>query len=261
MILSIFFGLICGVTLGLTGGGGSILTVPMLVYGIGVPFHEAVTMSLLVVGLTALIGAIPHIRDKEIDFSAGIIMAIAGMICAPVGNYIGSFLNGHILMALFAILMFVMGIWSWLKARNEQLLARKHQVRVTQNSQPYRHSSHFQLIFALTGAFTGVLTGIFGVGGGFLIVPALLLAAKMPIEKAISTSLMIIFLIATSGFVAHLHSMTIDWHTTLWFVLGGAVGVSAANLVKHKLHGDTLHKLFAVVIVLFAIWILIKTLL
>ena len=116
-MLIVLFGLICGTALGLTGGGGSILAVPLLVYGVGIPFHHAVTISLLIVGVTALMGFCPKIKKGEVELSAGVTLAITGMVFAPIGSYVSHYLNDQVLLIAFSILMAFIGVWSLFKSK------------------------------------------------------------------------------------------------------------------------------------------------
>jgi hypothetical protein len=256
-MLAIVFGLLCGIALGLTGGGGSILAVPMLVYGIGLPFHEAVTISLLVVGLTALTGFLPKIKNGELELFAGILLAISGVIFAPLGSFVGSYINGDILLILFSILMIMVGIWSWIKSYVVTESTGQATCRYLPNGKlQLTNKCKFVLIFS--GVITGFLTGLFGVGGGFLIVPALIFAAKMPIKKAITTSLLIIFVVSMSGFISNLHHVSINWFLALLFIIGGSIGMFCSMAIKNKLNGDMLQKIFAVLLVSLGILMILK---
>jgi uncharacterized protein len=249
-MIAVLFGLLCGVALGLTGGGGSILAVPLLVYGLGVDFHQAVTISLLVVGITALTGFIPKIKSGEVEISAGIILAISGMVFAPVGSAIGALINSTTLLIIFSALMMVIGIWSWVRSKVSALnKASKNAACHYLPSGKLHLTSKCKIVLLISGIITGVLTGLFGVGGGFLIVPALIFAAKMPIKKAITTSLLIIFLVSTSGFLSHISTTHINWAMAMYFIIGGAIGMFGALKIKDKLNSAALQKIFSVLLV------------
>ncbi len=259
MILVIFFGWLCGLALGLTGGGGSILAVPALVYGIGMSFHQAVAISLLVVGLTALVGFLPKLKGGEVELSAGVILAVMGMLFAPVGSYVGVFIDDKNLMLIFSILMISIGAWSWVKSK--YILQKKS---VKSQACQYLPSGKLHLtvkckfVLALSGVFTGFLTGLFGVGGGFLIVPALVFAAKMPIKKAITTSLLIIFLVSSSGFISHIKGTTLNWSVAGLFILGSVVGIIIATKMKNLINERVLQKIFALFLVVLGVLLVYK---
>ena len=113
----IIFGIVCGIALGLTGGGGSILAVPLLTYGVGLDFHSAVTISLLVVGFTAIFGIAMNFKNQNINFIAAGVMIVAGVIFAPIGSYISQSIADKTLMLSFSILMIIIGLWSLAKSK------------------------------------------------------------------------------------------------------------------------------------------------
>ncbi|AIT10039.1 permease [Candidatus Francisella endociliophora] len=239
MIL-VIFGFICGIALGLTGGGGSILAVPLLTYGVGLDFHSAVTISLLVVGFTAVFGLLVNFKKQDIHYLAAIVMIITGVIFAPVGSYISQALSDKILMLSFSILMVVIGIWSLIKAR---IMSDSH------NSVCKSVGPKCIVALLISGGVVGTLTGFFGVGGGFLIVPALVFITAMPIKRAINTSLLVIFVISISGFASHYDAESMNWHVAIMFIIGGVVGMLLANIIKKKLNDKVLQIIFAIMLV------------
>lgn len=256
MVASLFFGTLCGLALGLTGGGGSILAVPLLVYGLKIPFHQAVTISLLVVGLTAVIGFFPKIKSGEVELSAGVTLAIAGMLFAPVGSYISSYFKGHSLMLAFSGLMIFIGIWSLVKAK---FFVKKALKTGSCNYLPngkLHLTIQCRAVLITVGIITGLLTGLFGVGGGFLIVPALVLATNMALKKAISTSLLIISLVSLVGFISHINHSQIEVAIALFFMVGSAVGVVLASQIKGLLNDKALQMIFSLVLIMLGIIIL-----
>ncbi len=251
MILAFIFGGLCGIALGLTGGGGSILAVPMLVYGIGLPFHQAVIISLMVVGLIALSGVVSRFNSSEVNILVAFIMAVGGILGAPLGSYINVMLPDAWLMGLFSCLMIGVGIWTLLKKSNQAI---RHTTgkgcRYTDNGRLILQT-RCQITIIIAGIVTGFLTGLFGVGGGFLIVPALLIVAKMPIKTAITTSLFVIFLMSTLAFASHLLTgVMINWLIAIGFILGGIIGMAGTLQVKDRLNGATIQQLFAILILL-----------
>lgn len=240
----IIFGLICGIALGLTGGGGSILAVPLLTYGVGLDFHSAVTISLLVVGFTAIFGIAMNYKNLDINFLAAAVMIVTGVIFAPVGTYVSQSIADETLMVSFSMLMIIIGIWSLIKSRF-----------MSSSQESKSDSVNFKYIISLLigGAMVGTLTGFFGVGGGFLIVPALIFITAMPIKRAINTSLLVIFVVSISGFTSHYDSATMDWFTAGMFIIGGIVGMLLANAIKKKINDKVLQTIFAVMLIVLGV--------
>ncbi|API87246.1 sulfite exporter TauE/SafE family protein [Francisella uliginis] len=242
----IIFGFICGIALGLTGGGGSILAVPLLTYGVGLDFHSAVTISLLVVGFTAVFGIAVNYRNQDIHYIAAAVMIITGIIFAPVGSYISQALSDSLLMLSFSVLMIIIGIWSLVKAK----VMSSSDKSVCKSIGP-------KCIIALliSGGIVGTLTGFFGVGGGFLIVPALVFITAMPIKRAINTSLLVIFVVSISGFASHYGQTSVNWYIASMFIIGGAIGMLIANKIKKKLNDKVLQTIFAIMLVVLGLFI------
>ncbi len=157
MTLTIF-GLICGVALGLTGGGGYILAVPLLTDGVGLDFHNALTISLLVVGLTAIFGLVMNYKNLNINFLAAAVMIITGVICAPIGTYVSQSIADEKLMTNFSMLMVIIVVWSIIKSKF---------MSNSQESMSDTINLKYIIYLLISGAIVCTLTGFFGVGGGF----------------------------------------------------------------------------------------------
>jgi hypothetical protein len=260
--LSVLFGAVVGLSLGLTGGGGAIFAVPLLVYALGVPPQAAVGVSLAAVGATSLVGFLHRWRLGQVETPTGLLFAAAGMLGAPVGSWIASLLPDALLLLLFAVLMVIVAARLWQSAHQDG--ARE----VSENDGPTCRrdaagalalSSRCAVFLVVVGLLTGVLSGLFGVGGGFVIVPALILASGMPIQHAVGTSLMVIALVSVSGVTAHLwRGGDIPWPVLLPFVGGGVAGLFAGQSIGRHLAGPTLQRVFAITIVLVAAYILLR---
>lgn len=239
MISLIIFGLICGIALGLTGGGGSILAVPLLTYGVGLDFHSAITISLLVVGFTAIFGLVINLKNHDLNYLAAFIMIVTGVMFAPVGSYLSQALTDQTLMLSFSVLMVVIGVWSLIKSK---IISDTHSIC---------KSIGIRCITALllSGAIVGTLTGFFGVGGGFLIVPALMFITGMPIKRAINTSLLVIFVVSISGFISHYDLDSMNWYVAILFIVGSVTGMVLSTKLKKKLNDKILQKIFAIMLV------------
>lgn len=269
MSVSILFGLIIGFALGLTGGGGSVFAVPLLVYGLGIPAHQAVVISLAAVGVTALGGGLARWRDGEAEWRTAIIFGLSGIIGAPLGAWLNPRFPEAALLTGFAALMLAVAARMWRQAHRqpeETRIVRAGSDLGSENAGPicrYDPSGKLQwtsrcalrLIFA--GTLTGLLSSLFGVGGGFLIVPALVLVASLPMRRAVATSLWVITLISAIGFISHClagHSLNIS--VTLGFVLGGLGGMMLGIVTGRQIAGPTLQKLFAMLITAVALFML-----
>jgi uncharacterized membrane protein YfcA len=204
---------VVGLTLGLLGGGGSLLMVPLLAYVAGMPTTEAIAASLVVVGATSAVSVIGHARAGRVHWRTGLLFGATGMAGALAGGLISGHLPGQLLMSGFAALMVITAV-AMLRGR-----------RGVASSEPVRPSPGRVL---LIGAGVGLVTGLLGAGGGFLIVPALTLLAGLPIAAAVGTSLLVIAMNSAAGLAGHLMAVPIDWGltgaVTAAAVLGSLVG-------------------------------------
>lgn len=248
MVLTALFGVFSGLALGLTGGGGSIIAVPLLLYGNHLPVHQAIQVSLYAVFITTFVGAVYQIIRKNVHFVAAGMMLLGGMIGSPIGAVINHYLPPTVLIILFAVLMAIIGARMWLKS-----LRNKTQTMVENTSQPSKHI----LLFA--GIITGILTGLLGVGGGFLIVPALLFAARLAMPQAIATSLLVISITALMSITAHLHDpIIIQYSLVVLFAIGSLLGMGAGIWISRYLSHTFLQRLFASFILAVGVFMLIK---
>ncbi|TWT88621.1 Sulfite exporter TauE/SafE [Pseudobythopirellula maris] len=260
--LAIVGGVAIGFALGLTGGGGGIFAVPLLVYGMSLPPREAVGVSLAAVGAIALMGAATRLRSGETDVRTGLLFALAGMFGAPLGARLSKMLPEATLLLLFSGLMLVIAVRMWLKSIATELPDGDAQRFVCQRDACGRPTlgPRCVALLAALGVFTGVLSGMFGVGGGFVIVPALVLFGGMRIHTAVATSLMVIFLISVSGVTSYtLDGGTLSWRLTALFALGGVLGMQLGTRLSAKLSGPTLQRTFALAMVAVAGFVVLKS--
>jgi uncharacterized membrane protein YfcA len=232
-----------GVSLGLIGGGGSILTVPILVYFLDVEPHDAVAMSLAVVGATSLFGTFLHWRRDNVSFASGLSFGAAGAVGALLGSPLTMLVSPKALLLIFAFLMLAVAI---------SMLWRRH--HVPHPDQPKPHP--VKALMAGTGV--GVLTGFLGVGGGFLIVPALVLFGGLELKRAIGTSLFVIFLNCIAGLLGHMSQGFFDWGLTALVILLAVAGAAAGTVISHKLAAHRLQKVFAVLVLAVAVFLVAK---
>lgn len=247
--LSLILGSLVGFSLGLIGGGGSILTVPLLVYVIGDSVTSAIGTSLAIVGLNAVFGFIGHWRHQRVGLKTGVGFGLAGVAGAFAGTWLGHFVPGKQILFLFALLMLV-AAFGMLRRREPQTPAPE-QAALRNDFGPGQW-----LKVILTGLLVGLLTGFFGVGGGFVIVPALVIVLGMPMHLAVGTSLLIIAITSASGLVAHLQYGGIDVATTLLFAVGGLLGVFVGAALAGKVREARLRQIFAYGMVLVALYLM-----
>lgn len=253
MIEAVLSGVLVGLSLGLTGGGGSILAVPLLLGVLGMGLRDAVTVSLAVVGLTALYGA--FLQRKQLLWGPGLVLGAGGVLGAPLGAWVGAGLPEGATLALFSALMLFIAWKMWRGGTGEDIPLSPWSCPRGPDGQLHFHLSCAGKLTA-AGALTGVLSGIFGVGGGFLVVPALILVTAMPMPSALATSLVAIFLISAAAFVSNLAVVaSFPTVTAAWFLLGGAIGMTGGTALKSKLPAEVLRRVFAAALVVVALWV------
>jgi hypothetical protein len=232
-----------GLSLGLLGSGGSILTVPVLHYLLLQPEQLAIAGSLLVVGLIAAAACVPYALARQIDWRNVIRFGLPGMFGAWLGATLAHWVPGTVQLALFAVVMLV-AAWHMLRGR------------ALEDGDGPAHPA----AIVLGGLGVGALSGVVGVGGGFLIVPALVLLAGVPMANAVGTSLAVIAMNSATGFYKYLHvleakGLTLDWHTLLVITVVGVAGSLAGNCLGRRLPQSALRRTFGVFLVVMAIFI------
>lgn len=239
-ILAALLALAVGLTLGLLGGGGSILTVPVITYTLGVDPKVAIVMGLPVVGGAATVGVIQHLRARNVNLRVAGIFGLAAMAGAYGGALLARSLSGR---TQFVILAVVMLTAAFSMFRNAKL--------PEQNLAPPR-----KRLLLLIGVLAGSLTGLVGVGGGFLLVPALVLFAGVPMRQAVGTSLFVIVLNTIAGYAGYHGVVEIPWDLVGWFALYTAIGILAGTALVRHLPQQVLKRAFAVLLVAVAGFIL-----
>jgi uncharacterized membrane protein YfcA len=254
--LGLAYGLIVGVSLGLTGGGGSIFAVPLLIYGLSIEVRTAIGLSLAAVGATAGFGALLRLRAREVELQAGLIFALAGMIFAPLGTTLGHRVPAALLLSAFALLMAFVGVRMW---RGKPGSSIEPGPCVTLGRGRLGPGCYLRL--SLGGAAAGLLSGLFGVGGGFIIVPVLLYVTGMSIHRAVATSLLVIFLISLSGITASLfHGQHYPMPVSAIFLAGGCAGMLLGSRWRCRIPALTLQHLFAGAMWIVAAYMLVRNL-
>jgi len=239
---------VIGILLGLLGGGGSIMTVPVLVYGLGLSMKQAVPMSLVVVGMTSLFGAVSHHRRGNIRKRAVVSFGPAAILGAFAGTRLAPFVPNRVQLIIFACLMLsaavsmYFGPALWKGSRDPDLGSARRP---------------FPLIAAL-GFLVGTLTGLVGVGGGFLYMPALVLLGGLSLKDAIGTSLVLIIASCFTGFLAYLGTVPLDWEVTGLFTGLSIIGVVIGSRLTALIPPTTLRRGFAVLLVVMGLLVLFK---
>jgi uncharacterized membrane protein YfcA len=260
-IMGYIASVLIGVSLGLIGGGGSILTVPVLVYLFGIGPVPATAYSLFIVGSTSLIGAFPKYRQGLVNLKTAFIFgapAIAAVYATraflipiipeqlfTISGF--AFTKAMLTMILFAILMVFASI---------SMIREKPQVNGKENSeQKFNHP-----MILLEGTVVGVLTGLVGAGGGFLIIPALVIFSKLPMKQAVGTSLLIIAAKSLIGFLGDLSHYQMDWKLLFIVASLAIVGIFGGNWLSHKIPGEKLKKAFGWFVLAMGTYIIVKEL-
>ncbi len=249
-LLAIISGIAVGFSLGLIGGGGSILAVPLFIYFVGINHpHLAIGTTALAVGLTSFINFYQHFRKKNVNFKVAPVFAFVGVIGVLLGAFVGLTINGGELLFFFSMLMIVIGIYMYIsKCKSMTNADRKDKVKKTN----YPKVSAF-------GILVGFASGFFGIGGGFLIVPALLSSAKIKIGMAIGTSL---FAVGTFGIVTSMEysfSGQVLYLVAIVYVLGGIIGGFFGTKLSVGMNRKFLRKIFALIIIAVGVYVSISS--
>ena len=242
-------GALVGATLGLIGGGGSILAVPLLVYLVGVPStHVAIGSSAVAVAANAAWGLFSHARLGTVKWPCAMVFTAAGVAGAFAGAAIGKQLGGTELLALFGAVMIGIGLYM-LRARPR---GEDDAVRLTADS-----AAHLLPRLLLIGLGVGLLSGFFGIGGGFLIVPGLVLATGMGLQSAIGTSLFAVTAFGLATAASYAVSGFVDWRIALLVIAGGALGTVLGTRVNVQLagHKRALAGVFAGVVIAVGLYV------
>lgn len=259
-------GCLVGLSMGLTGGGGAILAVPLLVYWLGEDPQVAVVISLATVAGTAVIGTVERARLAQVEFPTGLLFAAAGMVTAPLGSWLGEFLPPRLLLVAFAVLMLLIALRMWWRADQAippPAASCGPEEGPSCSRDPegkLRLTSRCAMLLATVGLTVGLLSGLFGVGGGFLIVPALVTFASMGLSRAVGTSLLVMSLVGLAGVAGHLwQGREIPWELTLLFVAGSVPGLFVGSALTRRLSRPLLSRIFAVMILAVAVFVIART--
>jgi len=235
--LGFAFAALIGLSLGLLGGGGSILTVPVLVYVLGVAAKPAIAMSLPVVGVTSLVGSILHWRLGNVRVSTAVPFGLLAMTGAYAGARLATFMSGSAQLALLAVVML---------AAAAAMLRGRRDAEVDAAASPA--APRFALLVPVALG-VGVLTGLVGIGGGFLVVPALVLLARVPMRQAVGTSLLVIAMNSGAGFAGYFGTVAIDWAFLAGFIAVAVAGALAGTALVRVVPAAALKRGFGVFLI------------
>ncbi|BBX19913.1 permease [Mycolicibacterium duvalii] len=251
LTLGLALGALIGVLLGLLGGGGSILAVPALVYGMDLDIQQAIPISLIVVAAASAVGVLPKIRAGQVRWGMAAIFSAAGIPATVAGSALSRHLPESALLIGFAVVMVVAGIRMLTDHGGTGTACQTEGGQVNWRRCAPRSVG--------AGLVVGLLTGLFGVGGGFLIIPALVMVLGVEMTTAIGTSLLIIIANSVAGVASHLSAITVDWTVTGAFVAAAMAASLVAGYFGTKVDADRLQRWFAYLVFAVAAYVLIDT--
>ena len=252
MLLTLSLSIVIGLLLGLLGGGGSILTVPMLVYLLKVDPKTAIATAFVVIGSSSLIALIPHAKRAAVCWKSGLSFGLSGMLGAFSGGRLATHFPNDLLMLFFGVICLLTGL----------LMMRGNQHQPSTN-----HAEPISLCplklpllkLLLNGFLVGGLTGIVGIGGGFIIVPALTLLVGLTLQGAIGTSLLVIAMNSAAGLIGYSNQISLDLELTLLITAGTVFGSLVGGYLSNYLPAQTLKRSFGILVILVALYVLYQT--
>jgi uncharacterized protein len=266
MLISLGLGLIVGIILALTGAGGGILAVPLLIFGVNLSVAQAGPIGLLAVGLAAALGASLGLKTGTVRYKAALLMAFSGMAFSPLGSWLARKMDNRWLGVLFGLVMLFVAYRTFQKARS---------ATETQSSQPDNYpappcmrdpdngrfvwTTRCARALALSGTVAGLLSGLLGVGGGFVLVPALQRSTDLAMQSVVATSLAVIALVSVSGVLSSALAGHLNWAIAVPFCGAALAGMMGGRLVAFRLAGPQLQKGFAAISAVVAIGMIVTS--
>ena len=260
-VLGFSASILIGISLGLIGGGGSILTLPVLVYIMGINPVLSTAYSLFVVGTTSLAGAFNFMRKGLVNYKAAFVFAVP--------SFVAVFLTRKYLVPMIPDSLFTLGGFEVTKNTGIMLffalvmLAASYSMVKEDKTEPEGARGELQFnypLIGLEGGVVGILTGVVGAGGGFLIIPALVLLAKLPMKMAVGTSLLVIAAKSLIGFAGDISNTTIDWTFLVEFTSLSIAGIFLGSFLAKFISGEKLKKSFGWFVLVMGIYIIVKEL-
>ncbi|MEU8024723.1 MULTISPECIES: sulfite exporter TauE/SafE family protein [Micromonospora] len=246
LALTVGLAVLIGVSLGLLGGGGSILAVPLLVYVADLPAKEAIATSLLVVGATSAVGVLPHARAHRVRWRTGLVFGLAGMTGAYAGGRLAAYVPAAVLLTGFALMMLATAV-AMIRGRRDA------------GDRPVPHELPVPRVI-LDGVVVGLVTGLVGAGGGFLVVPALALLGGLPMPVAVGTSLVVIAMKSFAGLAGYLSTVSIDWGLAAAVTAAAVVGSLAGGRLAGRVPEAVLRRAFGWFVVVMGVFVLAQQL-
>lgn len=263
MVLSLALGIVVGIIMGLTGAGGGILAVPLLVFGLHMSVVQAGPIGLLAVGISATLGALIGLKNSIVRYRAAMLIAGTGILLAPLGVWLAQRLNTNVLSILFAAVLAWVAYKTLKEARaldtgSQQIPLAPPCLRDAQGGR-FVWTSKCAQVLTLSGGIAGFLSGLLGVGGGFVMVPALQRYTDLTTRSVVATSLAVIALVSLAGVGSSIATGKLDLAVALPFAVGGAVGMGAGTVLSTRLSQKSLKLSFAVICAVVAIGMVIKS--
>ena len=271
IFLLLTIGLLIGGVLGLTGAGGSVIAVPLLLVLLNLEPTTATGLALGVVAASSLYGAAQKIWHREVLWIPAILFGFSGAMLAPMGRILAKLVSPQLLISSFAVLSIVIAarmLWQSIRQPEQSNVVRAstsagseaYEALLCRLSENSKFDWRFRCMAGLTlgGVLTGIFSGFFGVGGGFLIVPFLNQLNSVSMRNAVATSLVIIATVSSSGFLAHLATQTVNWHQLAWLCIGGIIGMVLGSVLARWIAGVYLQRIFAVTIMVMTSLLIIR---
>jgi len=252
LFIALALGLAVGLTLALTGAGGAIFGVPILVFGLNIPVAEASPITLLAVAIAASLGAFVGLRSGILRYKAALVMSIFGLLLSPFGLWVAHYVPNQPLLILFAVVLFYVSITMF---RQSQLELRGLPINPGRSQQCLLDETRGKLVWTfpcfkamtIAGITAGFLSGLLGVGGGFVIVPALRKSTNLPVKSIVATSLGVIALISLAGVFGSSVIGTMNWKIGIPFAIGTLTGMICGKSIVDNISGAKLQQTFAVI--------------
>ncbi len=252
MLLTLSLSIIIGLLLGLLGGGGSILTVPMLVYLLKVDPKTAIATAFVVIGSSSLIALIPHAKRAAVCWKSGLSFGLSGMLGAFSGGRLATHFPNDLLMLFFGVICLLTGLLMMRGNQHQPSTNQAEPIRLCPLKLPL-------LKLLINGFLVGGLTGIVGIGGGFIIVPALTLLVGLTLQGAIGTSLLVIAMNSAAGLIGYSSQISLDLELTLLITAGTVFGSLVGGYLSNYLPAQTLKRSFGILVILVALYVLYQT--
>lgn len=262
-VVEIFIGLVIGIVLGLTGAGGSVFAVPLFLLLTPMSTSDAMGIALAAVAVSASYGTLSFGR-KRVLWTPALLLAFGGMLTAPIGKWLAISLNETLLISGFCLLAFTIALRMWNQVKNnpqDVVIVRGNvdgdidlpsglMCRMSPTGQ-FQLKPRCLSGLIVGGLLIGFMSGLFGVGGGFLIIPLLIYLSQLDMRIAVATSLFVIAMVSSTGFISHIYfSSSLDWPGLFRIMLASVAGMVLSQLFSKKLAGSTLQKVFAVALLL-----------